>query len=135
MRKMKRLTLASIALLALIGLTVGCGRSSLRIGWRETSGLRHKDASYKSFDGVERGSFRAQAGEPIVLDYALEVDEGSLTMVLVDPDGNRIWSETFHEDDADVKRLTAPSGGRYSVRIQGVSTSGGFEISWQVGEA
>jgi hypothetical protein len=130
-----KIALVSLALLVVGSVMVGCGRSNLRIGWRETNLPGQRSARYRSFDGLEQASFRAEAGEEVVLDYSVEVREGGLVVSLLDPDGNRMWSETFREDAADVLRLAAPDGGRYRVRIEGVSTQGGFDIAWRVGEA
>lgn len=121
----------AVSLLTVVGLMVGCGRSDLRVGWLETSGLRHKTARYRSFDGLERASFRAQSGETIELDYEVEVERGTLTLTLTDPDGEPLWEETFQEDAADALRLSAPQSGRYRLRIEGDSTQGAFDISWQ----
>jgi len=130
-----KIALVSLALLAVSSVMVGCDRSNLRIGWRETNLPRQRRARYRSFDGLEQASFRAEAGEEVVLDYSVEVREGGLVVSLLDPNGERMWSETFREGAADVRRFTAPDGGRYHVWIEGVSTRGGFDISWRVGEA
>lgn len=132
--RVRRTMILAVWLLTLVGLMIGCGRSSLRVGWRETSGLRHKTARYRSFDGLERASFRAQAGESIELEYEVEVEEGMLTLTLTDPDGEPLWEETFEQDAADVLRLSAPRDGRYRLRIEGNSTRGAFNVSWQVGD-
>jgi hypothetical protein len=123
----------AVSLLTVAGLVVGCGRSSLRIGWRETSGLRHKTARYRSFDGLERASFRARSSESVELDYEVEVEEGTLTLTLTGPDGTTLWEETFEEDAADVLRLNASQSGRYQLRIEGDSTRGAFDVSWRTG--
>jgi methionine-rich copper-binding protein CopC len=132
--RMRRATLLAVALLTVAGLTVGCGRSSLKIGWRETSGLRHKTARNSSFSGVERASFRAQADETVELDYEVEVEKGTLALSLMDPEGEPLWEETFQEDAADVLSFSAPQSGRYELRIEGSSTEGAFDVSWRVGE-
>jgi hypothetical protein len=129
----RRALIVGVVVLALGGILVGCGRSSVRIGWRETSGLRHKTARYRSFDGMERSSFRARSGDTIEVDYEVEVEEGTLTLTLTDPDGEALWEETFQENAADVLRLSAPRDGRYRLRIKGDSTQGAFDVSWQTG--
>jgi hypothetical protein len=131
--RIRRATILGIALLMVVALMVGCGRSSLRIGWRETSGLRHRTARYRSFDGLERASFRAQSGGSIEIDYEVEVEEGTLTLTLSDSDGDPLWEEVFREDAANVLRMSAPQDGRYRLRIEGNSTRGAFDVSWQTG--
>lgn len=133
--RMRRAILLTTALLTVVGLAIGCGRSSLKVGWRETSGLRHKTARYSSFSGVERASFRAQADETIELDYEVDVEKGTLALSLIDPDGEPLWEETFEDEATDTLRLNAPQSGRYQLRIEGDSTGGGFDVSWRVGDA
>ena len=132
--RIRRAMVLAVSLLTVVALMIGCGRSSLRIGWRETSGLRHKTARYRSFDGLERASFRTQAGESIELDYEVEVDEGTLTLALLSPDGEQVWEETFEEDATDTVRLSAPESGRYRLWIEGESTQGAFDVSWRTGD-
>ena len=129
--RIRRTKMAAVVLFVVVGLVAGCGRSSLRIGWRETTGLRHRTARYRSFDGVERASFRVRSGDTIEVDYEVEVDEGTLTLGLTDPDGEPLWEETFQENAADVLRLNARRDGRYRIRIEGDSTRGAFDVSWQ----
>jgi len=130
---LRRSMLVTALVVAIGSLLVGCGaRSSLRIGWLEAGGPGHKDVRYKLFSGLERTSFRAQAGETIELDYDLEVERGTLAVSLVDPDGEDLWARTFEEEAQDVVRVEAQQGGRFRLNIEGESTRGGFEITWRV---
>ena len=61
MKSGTRIALVSLTLLLIGTLLAGCGSSSLKIGWRGTSGLERKRASYTTFDGVQRKTFRAKA--------------------------------------------------------------------------
>jgi hypothetical protein len=122
-----------VALLPAASLLVDCGaRSSLRIGWRETDGLKGKSACYASFSGLERRTLRLDAGETVALTYDVEVEEGALTLSLVDPDGEPLWKETFQQGAADEIRVRAPRNGRYELRIEGHQTGGSFDFSWRV---
>ena len=132
MRLRRRMLVTALAV-ALGGLLVGCGAGpSLRIGWLEAGGPRYKDVQYRSFSGLERASFRAQAGQTIELDYDVAVEAGALGMKLNDPDGETLWEASFEEDAADVIRVEATQDGRYRLRIEGRSTRGGFEVAWRV---
>lgn len=132
MRTRKALVIG-VVLMTLVGALVGCGRSGIRIGWLEADGLRHKTARYRLFEGLERASVRAQSGETIELDYEVEVERGTLTLILLSPDGEQLWKETFEQDAADTVHLSAPQSGRYELRIEGNSTRGAFDVSWQTG--
>jgi len=132
--RMKKTVLLTLALLVVTGLLVGCGGTSLRIGWRESDRLNRSTARYVSFSGVERKGFRAEAGEMIEVDYDVEVEEGALTISLLDPQENRVFHRTFRERAADVESMSAPRSGRYKLRIEGEATKGSYDVSWDVGE-
>jgi hypothetical protein len=127
--------LAAVFLLA-TSLVVGCrARSSVRIGWRENSGLKHTTARYASFSGVERKSFRLEAGQTLAIDYDVEVEKGTMTLSWVDPDGETLWEETFEEGAADEVALSASQSGRHKLLIEGRNTGGSFDLSWRVRDA
>jgi len=131
--RFQRLVLVAVLVLTMGSMLVGCGaRSSLRIGWLEAGGPGHKEARYRLFSGLERASFRAQAGETIGLDYDVDVEKGTLAMTLIDPDGDALWARTFEEDVEDSVRIDVPQDGRFRLRIEGESTGGGFKIAWRV---
>ena len=133
--KRGRMVLMAVGSVVIAALLIGCGGpSSLRIGWIGQDGLRSKSARYQLFSGVKRGSFDAKAGEMIVLEYAVEVQEGTLALSLNDPDGEALWSATFEERRTDEVRVEATQDGRYGVVIEGESTRGSFEVAWCVGE-
>jgi methionine-rich copper-binding protein CopC len=89
---------------------------------------------YITFDGVERATFRAAAGQNISLDYDFTVEKGALTLEIVAPDGESMWEETYRADADESVTLTAPQKGRYQVRLKGAATGGSFDLSWSVGE-
>jgi hypothetical protein len=113
-------------------LLVGCGSSTLKIGWRETSGLKRKHASYNTFDGVQRKYLRARAGQTIEMECDVTVEKGALSVNLTAPDGQELWEETFEESREAFFNTTVTEGGRYILRIEGEKTGGGFDISWNV---
>lgn len=127
-----RRILLTMTLLLTAACVIACQSSSLRVGWRAFDGLRRKRARYTSFTGVERKSFRAEAGQMIELDYEVEVEEGTLTVQLLDPDHDRVFHKAIREDAADVVPVSAPRSGRYEVRIEGDATKGSYDVSWDV---
>jgi hypothetical protein len=112
----------------------GCGSSSLKVGWRETSSLKQKQAQYVTFDGTQTKTFHAEAGQTITLEYKVTVEKGSLTLKLVAPGGESLWEETYHENGEDAVSVTMPDDGRYTLRIEGEETGGSFDISWSMQE-
>jgi methionine-rich copper-binding protein CopC len=134
--RMRRAALLAMALLVVSGVLIGCGaRSSVKIGWRGSDSRKRTWASYVSFGGLERKSFRAEAGEMIELDYDVEVEEGALTIQLLDPEEDRVFHRTFRESAADVELMSAPRSGRYELRIEGEGTKGSYDVSWSVGDS
>jgi hypothetical protein len=134
MRSRTRLAFIGLTFLIISTLLVGCGSSTLKIGWRETSGLKRKRASYTTFDGVQRKTFRAQTGQAIELACDVTVEKGTLTVKLTAPDGDDLWEETFEESREAFFHTTATEDGLYILRIEGEKTGGGFDISWNVKE-
>ncbi len=115
-------------------LLVGCGSSSIKIRWRESSGLKHTRANYASFEGVEKKKFRAKDGEIIALEGEVTVEKGTLTIKLVAPDDKILWEETYRQDDDLSINVTVSEKGFYTLRIEGDETGGGFDLSWDVNE-
>jgi hypothetical protein len=131
---MRRASLLMVALFTVTGLMAACGSSSLRVGWRAFDGPRRKRANYATFTGVERATFRVEAGADVELDYEIEVGEGGLCLEFQDPDGETLWEDTFREGADDVVRVTAPQDGRYRLHIEGRSAAGGYDVTWSVGD-
>ena len=134
MREVTRLTLAG---LLLAGMLTGCGApghgaAAYRVGFVGSSGPGHAEYRYTAFDGVERHTFHAEAGQVIDLDYEVAVDKGALSLELVAPDGKSLWEETFHENGAGSQALALPQDGVYTVRMSGQATAGRFDVSWRV---
>lgn len=132
MRPRRRTMLASVALILINTLVTGCASSTLKIGWRELSGRKRKQASYVTFDGLQNKTFRVEAGETIDLACDVSVEKGSLTTKLIAPDGETLWEETFQESREAFVNVTTTEDGLYILRIEGEETGGSFDISWSV---
>ena len=132
--RLRKAVVVGVALVVTSTLLIGCGaRSSLRVGWVANDGPTRRRARYTSFSGLERASFRAEAGEMIEIEYEVEVAEGTLTIELLDPEGDRVVYERFEEHDSDMVAVSAPRSGRYRLRIEGEKTRGRYDVSWEVG--
>jgi hypothetical protein len=130
----RRAVLIALALLTMGAALIGCRRSRLSVGLRDT---------YTSFSGVEQKVLRLEAGETLELDYEVAVETGELTLLLLGPDGETIWREQFEgaegsETVADASHsgrkevAVGEESGRYELRIIGRDTKGSFDISWRV---
>ena len=112
----------------------GCGSSNVQVGWVESRQPGTWRASYDTFDGIERTTFRAQEGQTISLDYGRTVEKGSLSLRLVAPDGESLWEKTYRQDGDESITLTAPQQGRYQLCVEGEGAGGSFDLSWRVAE-
>ncbi len=113
---------------------MGCGRrsSSLKVGWVGSDVPGAIAYQYERFSGVERQSFRADAGESFVLDYNVEVEEGTLVLRLTAPDGDTRWERVLNEDGEESSTVTLEQDGRYRLEIEGQETQGAFALDWEI---
>jgi len=124
-------------LLLLLGLGMalvigGCGFTCRGCVEHATPG--HVDYRYHFFNGPFNRTVNASAGETLTVDYAATVEEGTLDMRVVNPDGDAVWQETF-DTGADVTSSTKvdiQQNGRYRLVVDGHDTRGSFQIDWQV---
>jgi hypothetical protein len=126
----KALLLVSAVLL--LALAVGCGQSRIQIGWVESNLPGSFAASYVSFSGSEVRTVRADAGETLVLQYAAEVNEGTLAIMVEAPDGEMLWNVSLEEDAEDMADFPVEQDGRYSIVVRSDGTAGSFDLSWGV---
>jgi major membrane immunogen (membrane-anchored lipoprotein) len=126
---MKKTILAS--LIILMALLTACSR---QVGWVGLNYLNTFDVSYNLFDGRKVERIQLDAGETFNLTYDLEVDDGALRFELLDPDREVVWETSFLEDHEDEFRFRAEKSGRYTLRINGDQTKGGFELRWERSE-
>ena len=124
----------ALALLLMSLLLVGCGSSTVQVGWVASRQPGTWRASYDTFDGIERTTFSAEEGQTINLDYGMTVEKGSLTLRLVGPDGERVWEKTYSQDGNGSATLTAPQQGRYQLCVEGDGAGGSFDLSWRTAE-
>ena len=134
---MSRKTFTSLQMMAifiLITILTGCSSTTLKLGWSETSGLSHKSARYTTFRGIEQTKICTNAGGKISLEYKVTVEKGSLTVALNEPDGASQWQDTFNQDAADTRTLTAADKGCYTLLLTGDNTGGSFDIAWTISD-
>ncbi len=89
-------------------------------------------ARYARFNGMKKDTFRANAGETLELDYAGQVDQGSLSLEIVDPDNSVIWEKTVQANQAETVQVPLEEPGRYAIRIVGDNTAGSWDLNWKV---
>lgn len=117
--------------LILIALLTACTR---QVGWVGLNYRNTIDVSYQFFDGKKVERIQVDAGDTFSLTYDIEVEEGALKLELLDPDRKVIWEAALLEDKEDVMRFQAEKSGRYTLRINGDQTKGGFELRWETSD-
>jgi hypothetical protein len=128
--KQTRKALLATLLVVLVGSLMGCGGSSVRLGWVETSSPGHIEASYSEFTGTEVRIIQAQAGNTLDLEYDAEVDAGRLQVEVEDPFGEIIWCASLCKNCGQTKTLPVYEAGCYTILVQGEATAGGFDLAW-----
>jgi hypothetical protein len=129
-----RATLSALMLLLMSIFLIGCGSSTVRLGWSESKLPGGWRADYATFDGIEQTTFRVEKGQTVTLDYVVTVEKGLLTLKIVGPDGESQWERSFGEAADGVVTLTVSQEGRYQVRVEGEGTGGSFDLSWNTEE-
>lgn len=108
----------------------GCGSSSLKVGWQETSSLSHKKASFNTFDGIEKYSICTWKEKTIQGDYSLSITKGSLGLSLEEPGGQVLWEKNYQEDAEGGFEVSNTALGCYQLRISADEAGGSYEIEW-----
>jgi len=121
-----------ITLLFVTVLLTACSRT--QIGWVATNVGDTFEASYRRFDGREVETFQLVSGESFSLTYDVEVDEGTLSFELFNPEDEIIWEETFTEDAQETFALSPETSGRYQLHIIGDETRGDFDLNWDISD-
>ncbi len=122
--------LIAATLVVLAGLLVGCGQTSVRLSWMETSLPGHLKATYGEFTGTETRTVLAQPGETLYLEYDAEVDTGNLHLEVGDPYGETVWCADLCQDCGETKALPVNSAGCYTISIRGEATEGSLDLKW-----
>lgn len=131
MRKSPRTAvLTSIILLAV--LLSACEADRIATGMRETKLPGQWQATYTTFSGTEVDTFRADAGQTLVLEYETEVEKGSLTIQVENPDDEVLWDAAFDEGGADSVRVALNQDGRHAIVLVGEDTGGSWDLEWEI---
>jgi hypothetical protein len=126
-QKMKKsIIILSILLFMLLS---ACTR---QVGWVGMNYGNTYNATYQLFDGIQTESIQIDAGEKFSLAYEVAVDDGALTLQMVSPDKDVAWEAVFLGDSADIFSFTPEESGRYTLKILGDNTQGGFDLEWDI---
>ena len=127
---LSKLTLIVLALIMMVTQLAGCENSTVRVNWSGSSTPGHIEYHYTAFSGIERQSFHVEAAQSLDLRYDVTVEKGTLTLKVIAPDGESLWEETCSENASGAISLAIPQDGLYTVNVEGETTGGRFNISW-----
>lgn len=119
------------ALLLLVVLVAGCGQSSVRLGWVETSSPGHLKATYDEFTGVATQTVPTQPGETLYLVYDARVEKGRLSLEVEGPLGETVWCTVLCNDCGETRTLPVTMPGCYAISVRGEATEGSFDVKWE----
>jgi NADPH:quinone reductase-like Zn-dependent oxidoreductase len=121
-----------ISIILLAGLLAACEADRVAVGMRETNLPGQWQATYTTFSGTKVDTFRADAGQSLVLDYETEVDKGSLSIQVENPDDEVLWDVAFDEGGADTIRVDLNQDGRYAIVLKGEDAGGSWDLEWEL---
>jgi hypothetical protein len=85
--------------------------------------------SYTDFNGSETRAFNALKGYKINVKYNSNVKNGTLSIVIKDPNGNIL--STLPTNKSGSLNILANATGKFSIVITGTGTSGYVKILWK----
>ena len=86
--------------------------------------------SYQFFDGTKIKVINAKEGKTIVINFASEVQEGELTMSILDS-SNDLVAE-LQTNTTGTKEIDRDKNQKYRLVIRGTQTKGSFNVNWEI---
>jgi archaellum biogenesis ATPase FlaH len=99
-------------------------------GYSGSSVGRKIKGSYQFFDGTKIKVISAKEGKTIVINFASEVQEGELTMSILDP-SNDLVAE-LQTNTTGIKEINSDKNQKYRLVIRGMQTKGSFNVNWEI---
>ena len=99
-------------------------------GYSGSSVGRKIKGSYQFFDGTKIKVISAKEGKTIVINFASEVQEGELTMSILDP-SNDLVAE-LQTNTTGIKEINSDKNQKYRLVIRGTQTKGSFNVNWEI---
>jgi len=121
-----------IAIIASLMILIVLTACTIKVGWVSINFGNRFSASYRRFDGKQVDRIRIKPAETLILNYEVEVNKGALTLQMINPQGDLIWTEKFLEDEESQFVFTAETGGIYKVIVMGEQTGGSFKLDWVI---
>jgi methionine-rich copper-binding protein CopC len=108
--------------------------TDVRVGFVGTSIPGHMVASYQYLDDTIDSQVTAETGEMLVMTHELQVEQGTLSLEVQNPQGatiKRIERKAPGEANGQTN-IDIPQDGTYRLLVQGKETRGAYDIRWNV---
>jgi hypothetical protein len=95
----------------------------------------HISCSYGTFTGTEHSTFNAEAGQSVQIRYDVTVHKGEVTICLLDPAGQTLWTASFNHGECGWYEVPLGETGLHRLEVNGERTGGAFTVDWEVVDA
>ena len=99
-------------------------------GYNGSNVGRKIKGSYQFFDGTKIKVISAKEGKTIVINFASEVQEGELTMSILNS-SNELVAE-LQTNTTGTKEINSDKNQKYRLVIRGTQTKGSFNVNWEI---
>lgn len=109
----------------------GCtGGSSIQVKCSENNTKNSMEMKYSKFKGNKFTQIDLKEGQELTLNIEVVTEEGELSVLLTDSDGNELFKETNPKESIS-KTISINKTGKYKVMAKG-NHSGNFKVSWDI---
>lgn len=121
--------LLAVSMLAFVVAILALTSCSVTIGYSGTNVGNQIKATYQQLNGSKTKNIDAGSGETIEISYSSVVEEGELSIVIEDSNGDTV--KEFETGTSGTATLTIGKNAPYKIVITGHDTKGSFDISWE----
>ncbi|MGL4771979.1 MAG: hypothetical protein ACRC2K_00290 [Clostridium sp.] len=122
---MRRSIIYLIFILLITLSSIGCNYSNgVKVDYKENSRPGHMSASFKYFDGENYSYMNLKKDEVVKVDCSIKKEEGKIEILIIDSDGNEIWST----DKDEKKEIHVPKDDKYKICLIATEARGSYSI-------
>lgn len=100
---------------------------SVKIGYAGSNVGNKMSGSFKYFDGTESKTVKFNQGDIVTIKYSLEIEEGSLSLIVFDEKGNEVVKKSDNEGEVSFEVSETQ---KYKISIVAVKAKGKFNVKW-----
>jgi hypothetical protein len=109
----------------------GCAQTQIRVGWIGSQTSNRITYEYSKFNGSETADILAEIGQDLIISYDVKITSGSINLRVVNPEGIAVWEKSLWNNEQRVDTLPLDLTGHYTIVIEGIDTSGNFDLHWE----